>query len=70
MSKNKVNIELITNYLKENNLSKTKFCKVCNVSIKTLNKILSGNLNFIIHLLFRIVNVLNIEFYEILSDEN
>ena len=35
--------EAIIKYLKENNLTKTQFCKLCNISIYTLNNLLKGS---------------------------
>lgn len=34
-----LDIDKIENYLKENNLSKTQFCKLAKISSKTLNKV-------------------------------
>ncbi len=52
-----IKTEVISNYLKENNLTKKKFCEMCNMSIATLNKILAGNMK--IRLKF-IVNICDI----------
>jgi predicted transcriptional regulator len=41
----KLKTELITNYIKENNLTKAAFCKLCSVSLGSLNKLLSNNPN-------------------------
>lgn len=38
----KFNVELIENYMIENSLSRTAFCKKCGISIRTLNKIFKG----------------------------
>lgn len=35
----KINAELITNYLKQNNLSKTEFCKRCKISLSTFYRL-------------------------------
>ena len=55
---------IIDKYLKENNLSKTKFCKLCKISPSTLNAMLCGD-NFRLNALLKIINVLKIEFHEI-----
>jgi len=34
--------ELLGNYMREHNLSKKAFCKMCKISLPTLNKILNG----------------------------
>ena len=58
--KNSVNTEMIKSYMKDNNISKTQFCKTCKISIGTLNKILSGDMNFAINALWKISHVLGI----------
>lgn len=37
--KNTIKTELIESFIKDNNLSKSKFCKMCKISQSTLNKI-------------------------------
>ena len=39
--KNTIKTELIENFIKDNNLSKSKFCEMCKISQSTLNKIKS-----------------------------
>lgn len=63
--KNEINVEVINNYIKENKLTKNKFCKTCKISLSTLNKILNNKENFRIIALFKIAKVLNIKFCEI-----
>ncbi len=36
------NKDLILNHMKENNLTKRQFCKLCGICPKTLNKFLEG----------------------------
>ena len=57
--------ELIENYIKENKISKIEFCKRCKLSIGTLNKVLSNQLNFKLNAIFKIARVLNIEIKDI-----
>ena len=38
-----INTKLIDNFLKENNLSKTQFCKLCNISLQTLKNVYLSN---------------------------
>ena len=52
--KNTIKTELIENFIKENNLSKRKFCKMCKISQSTLNKIMTNSENFRIIALFKI----------------
>lgn len=52
--KNTIKTELIENFIKENNLSKSKFCEMCKISQSTLNKIMTNNENFKMIALFKI----------------
>ena len=65
--KDLIKAEIIERYLQENNISKTKFCKLCKINIKTLNKILSNNTNFELIALFRIANVINVQVYQMFN---
>ena len=40
-----IKVELVTNYLKENNISKAELCRKSGVSINVLNKILADKRN-------------------------
>lgn len=62
---NDINVNLIKNYLKENKMSKTKFCKLCGINFSTLNKILNNQKDFRVNALFKIAKVLNLQVYEI-----
>lgn len=44
--KNWIRIDLIKDYLKDNNMSKVEFCRRVGISIGVLNKILTNKLNF------------------------
>ena len=65
--KNIIKTELIIDYLKSNNLSKSKFCKLCKISYRTLNKILLGDTNFEVIALFRIAKMLGIQIHTIFN---
>ena len=65
--KNTIKTELIENFIKENNLSKSKFCKMCKISQSTLNKIITNNENFRIIALFKIARVLKIQVYQMFN---
>ncbi len=62
--KNKFKKEIIDNYLKENKISKTRFCKLCGISPYTLKKILN-NENYEISALFKIAKVIEIKVFQI-----
>lgn len=65
--KNTIKTELIKNFIKENNLSKSKFCEMCKISQSTLNKIITNNENFRIIALFKIARVLKIQVYQMFN---
>lgn len=54
-------IELIKIYMKNNNLSYTKFAKQCNISVCTLKAILTDGANFNMKYLLRIAKIMNIK---------
>lgn len=55
---NNIKTSLITNYMKKNKMTKTVFCKKCNISYNTLKKILKNQTNFRIVALFKVAKVL------------
>ena len=65
--KNRIKTELIENFIKENNLSKSKFCEMCKISLSTLNKIMTNSGNFRIIALFKIARVLKIQVFEMFN---
>ena len=65
--KNTIKTELIENFIKENNLSKSKLCKMCKISQSTLDKIMTSNENFRIIALFKIARVLKIQVYQMFN---
>lgn len=65
--KNTIKVELIENFIKDNNLSKSKFCEMCKISQSTLNKIITNNENFRIIALFKIARVLKIQVFEMFN---
>lgn len=62
--KDTINVTMIENYRKENNLTKTSFCKLCKISVSTYNKILKGE-NFNATALFKIARVLNVHIHQL-----
>ena len=65
--KNTIKTELIENFIKDNSLSKSKFCKLCKISQSTLNKIMTNSENFRIIALFKIARVLKIQVFEMFN---
>ncbi|MBQ7307266.1 MAG: helix-turn-helix transcriptional regulator [Clostridia bacterium] len=62
--KNTINIEIIENFMFENKISKTEFCKMCEISLSTLNKIMNNDDNFETIALFKIAKVIKIRVYQ------
>ena len=60
--------EEIIKYLKENNLSKTKFCKLCNISVYTLNSLLKGSVLVNGFAGFRVSELLKINLMELVVE--
>lgn len=56
-----VNVDLIKEHIKTNNLTKREFCKQCNISVSTLYKILQGKTNFDLVFIFRIAKSMKVE---------
>ena len=65
--KNTIKTELIENFINDNNLSKSKFCKMCKISQSTLNKIMINSENFRLIALFKIARVLKIQVYQMFN---
>lgn len=65
--KNKINVDMIKNYLTENKLSNTAFCKVCKISPSTLNKIISNKDNFRIIALLKIARVIKVQVHQLFT---
>ena len=60
-------IKIIENFMLENKISKTKFCKLCKISIRTLNKIMSNNDDFRIIALFKIARVIKVQVHQMFN---
>lgn len=66
--KNDFKKEIIENYLEAYKISKTKFCKLCGISYRTLENILN-NKNYRIIALFKIANVVKIQVHQMFSKD-
>lgn len=62
--KNTIKVEIIEKFMKENKISKTAFCKMCKISLSTLNKIIDKDDSFRIIALFKIARVIKIQVYQ------
>lgn len=67
MINKEIKAELITVFMKTNKLTKTAFCKLCKISLSTLNSILANTENLKITALFKIARVINLQIYELFS---
>ena len=65
---NLIKTEIFENYMKEHNLSKNAFCKLCKISPSVLKKIMNNQNNFYIIALFRIARVIKMEVYQMFDD--
>ena len=65
--KHKIKINLILDFMKIYNFSKTGFCKLCKISKKSFNKIMLNNLDFCPYYLYNISLVLNIYLYDLFN---
>ena len=64
------NAEFILNYMKENNLSKTKFCKLCHIGMSTLNKFLQDNPSLRLPALRKLAKGMEVDLKNLLYREN
>ena len=62
-----INTDIFDNYMKENNLSKSGFCKNCNINYSTLQKMYNENNKFGIKALFKIARVIKLNICVILN---
>ena len=62
-----IKIDKIRDYIKENNLTKQKFCTMSKIGNKTLNKILNGDIDISIKILIKIARAMEIELAELLQ---
>ena len=64
---NTIKTEIIKNFMIENKISKTKFCRMCKISLSTLNKILNNDHKFRIIALFKIARVIKVQVYQMFN---
>lgn len=61
---NNIKISMIENYIKENNLSKNEFCRLCRISPNTLYKIINNDSNMKIIAIIKIARVINVQLFQ------
>lgn len=67
MLKDVIKTEVFEDYMKEHNLTKTKFCQLCEIGVQTFNRIISRQ-NFRISALFKIAKVIKVEVWQMFKD--
>ena len=65
--KNLVKTEMISNFIKENKLTKREFAAKCGINVWNLRKVLSGNSNFDVVHLFKIAKFMNVQICDLLN---
>lgn len=65
--KNIINTKLIENFMKEKNLSKTQFCKLCKISPRTLEKIFNDEYDYDLRALFKTAKCMNLKIYQLFN---
>ncbi len=61
-----VNTKLISDYIKNNNLTKKEFCKQCNISKSTFYKIMAGK-NYYLIALFKIAKKMGVKIHYLIK---
>ena len=62
-----VNSQKIEDFIKANNLSKTKFCKLSGISYSTLNLLLTNDTHLSLKPVCRVAKFMNVEFVDLLK---
>ena len=60
--------EEIIKYLKNHNMSKIAFCKLCNISMHTLNKLLKGSVMINAFASFRVSEILKLNLSDLVAE--
>ena len=60
----KLNIRIIKDFLYINHLTRTEFCKKCQIGYQTLNKILTNKTNFKLVVLLKIAKYMKVDLYK------
>ena len=63
----KINLRLFEDFMITHNITKSKFCKLCNIQVSTYNRIVA-NKNFKIVALFKISKVIKVHVCKMFND--
>lgn len=62
-----ININLIKDYIKDNNLTNPEFCKLCKISALTFERIMKDDLEVDLTAIFRISRILDVRLCEMFN---
>lgn len=62
-----INSNIIYDYLRKNNLSVKKFCKICNISYYQFHKMLTNISGVYSNVLFNVCKTMNIKLKDLIS---
>lgn len=68
MKETRIKTEIFEDFIKNNGLSRTRFCKLCGINYKTYLKILNQDFNFDVRALFKIARYIKMEVYQLLEE--
>lgn len=61
------NINVIKNYLKENNLTIKKFCKICNIKYYNYRQMIKNDFNIYSNVLYKVCRTINIKLADLIN---
>lgn len=62
-----INTKLIENFMKEKNLSKTQFCKLCKITPRTPEKIFNDEYDYDLRALFKMAKLMDLKIYQLFN---
>ena len=66
--KNVVNVEIIENSMKENNLTIEEFCRKCKINVTDLEKIMTNDLSLELDVILKIAKAVGIKPAQLIND--
>ena len=70
MENKNINVEIISSYLKEQNLSKQAFCKKAKISKLSFDRVMNNDLNISLLVMFRIARTIGVSIHELFKIED
>lgn len=65
-----IRTEIIEDFIKQHNLSKTSFCKMSKISLSTFEKIMKGDRHFRIDAILKLRDILKIPIQNFINTNN